>query len=253
MADVSVPSGDGCATAMVGGHVLQSMVKTMDCGGSAATVALRRFVAAIISLSTVTITCAAAHASMEMSYVASAIEAARRYSLDPRVFLAIGWHESHLDPWAGPPVHKGRPMSSASGMWQILAAPDTLKDLGLSKADRTNYARATPAMAQYLSRQQDRLRQMGIDPTPGRIYMTWNVGPGMALAIMNSEPSETIERIANRMLAKYGQQFITKWLHNNPSLYRPGMTAGQIAANYELQMAKDMRAVDPYLAAGAAG
>jgi hypothetical protein len=215
-------------------------------------VSLRQLAAVIVSLSIVTIACAAAHASTEMSFVASTIEAARRNSLDPRVFLAIGWHESHLNPWAGPPVHKGRPMSTATGMWQIIAAPDTLKDLGLSKADRTNYARATPAMAHYLARQQDRLRQMGIDPTHGRIYMTWNVGPGMALAILNSNANETIENIANRMLVKYGQKFIAKWLHNNPSLYRPGMTAGQIAANYEQQMAKDMRTVDHYLAPGAA-
>jgi len=93
---------------------------------------------------------------------------------------------------------------------------------------------------------------VGIDPTPGRLYMTWNVGPGMALAILNSNPNETIESIANRVLAKYGPKFIVKWLHNNPSLYRPGMTASQIAANYELQMAKDMRTVDHYLAPGAA-
>jgi hypothetical protein len=224
----------------------------MDCSGSIAIVALRRCVAAIASVSMVAIGCAAAQASTEISYVASTIEAARHYSLDPRVFLAIGWHESHLNPWAGPPVHKGRTMSSAAGMWQILAAPDTLKDLGLSKADRTNYARATPAMAQYLSRQQDRLRQMGFEPTPGRIYMTWNVGPGMAVAILNAEPGETIESIANRLLAKYGQKFIAKWLRNNPSLYRPGMTSGEIAANYELQMARDMRAVDHYLVPGTA-
>src|SRR5215472_14729490 len=169
----------------------------MDCSGSTAIVALRRLVAAIASLSICFIAGAPAYASTKMSYVASTIEAARRHSLDPRVFLAIGWHESHLNPWAGPPVHKGHPMSSATGMWQILAAPDTLKDLGLSKSDRTNYARATPAMAQYFSRQQDRLRQVGIDPTPGRLYMTWNVGPGMALAILNSNPNETIESIAN--------------------------------------------------------
>jgi len=224
----------------------------MDCSGSTAIVALRRLVAAIASLSIVVIAGAPAYASTKMSYVASTIEAARRHSLDPRVFLAIGWHESHLNPWAGPPVHKGHPMSSATGMWQILAAPDTLQELGLSKADRTNFARATPALAQYLSRQQDRLWKMGIDPTPGRLYMTWNVGPGMALAILHSEPSETIESIANRVLAKYGKKFIAKWLHNNPSLYRPGMTAGQIAANYELQMARDMRAVDHYLAPGTA-
>jgi hypothetical protein len=221
----------------------------MDCSGSTAIMALRRLVAAIASLSIIFIAGAPAHASTKMSYVASTIEAARSHSLDPRVFLAIGWHESHLNPWA---VHKGHPMSSATGMWQILAAPDTLQELGLSKADRTNYARATPAMAQYFSRQQDRLRHMGIDPTPGRLYMTWNVGPGMALAILHSEPGETIESIANRVLAKFGQKFIAKWLHNNPSLYRPGMTAGQIAANYELQMARDMRVVDHYLAPGTA-
>jgi hypothetical protein len=210
-------------------------------------------VATVGSLSIVAIASATAHASTEMPHVASAIEAAHRHSLDPRVFLAIGWHESRLNPQAGPPVHKGRPMSSATGMWQILAAPDTLKELGLSRADRTNYDIATPAIAQYFSRQQDRLRQMGLDPTPGRTYMTWNVGPGMATAILNAKPRERIESIAHRMLAKYGRKFIAKWLRNNPSLYRPGMTAREIAANYETQMSKDMKAVERYLAPDTAG
>ena len=144
-------------------------------------------------------------------------------------------------------MQKGRPMSSAIGMWQILAAPDTLRELSISRADRTNYDRATPAIAQYFARQQERLRQMGIDPTPGRIYMTWNVGPGMAAAILNAKPRERIESIARRMLAKYGRKFIAHWLRNNPSLYRAGMTASEVAANYELQIAEDMKAVDRHL------
>ncbi len=91
---------------------------------------------------------------------------------------------------------------------------------------------------------------MGIDPTPGKTYMTWNVGPGMATAILSAKPTEKIENIAHRMLAKYGRKFITQWLRSNPSLYRPGMTASQIAANYELQMAKNMMAVGRYLVEG---
>ena len=218
--------------------------------GTTATMALRRLTAVVGSLSILAIGSHAACASSETQHIVSAIEAAYRHSLDPRLLLAIGWHESRLNPQAGQPKQKGRPMSSAIGMWQILAAPSTLRELGISKADRTNYDRATPAVANYFSRQQERLRQMGIDPSPGKTYMTWNVGPGMAAAILSAKPSETIESIAHRMLAKYGRKFIAQWLRNNPSLYRPGMTASQIAANYELEMTKNMMAVDRYLAEG---
>jgi soluble lytic murein transglycosylase-like protein len=192
------------------------------------------------------------HAS-ETPHIKDAIDAARRNDLDPRVLLAIGWHESRLNPAAGQPKNKGRAMSSAVGMWQILAARDTLQELGIAKQDRTNYARSTPALANYLSRQQDRLRKVGLEPTPGRTYMTWNVGPGMASAILGATSGESIDNIARRALAKYGPKFIGKWLRNNPSLYRPGMTAGQVAANYELQMKKDMKAVERYLPPSTSG
>ena len=148
---------------------------------------------------------------------------------------------------------KGRAISSATGMWQILAASDILRELGIGKDDRTNYDLVTPAVAQYFSRQRERLRQMGIEPTPGKTYMTWNVGPGMAVAILNARPSERIETIASRMLAKHGRKFIAKWLRNNPSLYRPSMTASQVAANYELKMDQNMKAVERYLASSATG
>jgi hypothetical protein len=183
----------------------------------------------------------------EIPHIREAIDAARRHELDPRIFLAIGWHESRLNPAAGQPKSKGRAMSSAVGMWQILAARDTLQELGIAKQDRTNYARSTPALANYLSRQQNRLRKMGFEPTPGRIYMTWNVGPGMATAILRAASGELIDNIARRALAKCGPKFIAKWLRNNPSLYRPGMTAGQVTASYESQIRQDMKAVQRYL------
>jgi soluble lytic murein transglycosylase-like protein len=183
----------------------------------------------------------------EIPHIREAIDAARRHDLDPQIFLAIGWHESRLNPDAGQPKNKGRAMSLAVGMWQILAARDTLQELGIAKQDRMNYARSTPALANYLSRQQDRLRNVGLDPTPGRTYMTWNVGPGMARAILSATSGESIDSVARRALAKYGPKFIGKWLRNNPSLYRPGMTAGQVASNYELQMKRDMKAVERYL------
>lgn len=48
-------------------------------------------------------------------------------------------------------------------------------------------------------------------------------------------------------------RLIAKWLRNNPSLYRPYMTASQVAANYELKMDKNMKAVERYLAPSATG
>jgi soluble lytic murein transglycosylase-like protein len=231
---------------------LKKTARTRMCA-STAIGALGRLIAAVGSLSILAIGSHAAHASAEPSHIVSTIEAANRNSVDPRLLLAIGWQESRLNPEAGQPVRKGRAMSSAIGMWQILAASDTLRELGISKDDRTNYDRATPAVANYFSRQQERLRQKGIDPTPGKIYMTWNMGPGMAAAILSAKPSEKIDSLARRMLAKYGGKFIALWLRNNPSLYRPGMTASQIAANYELQMAKNMKAVEHYLVSSATG
>jgi hypothetical protein len=204
---------------------------------------LMAFLSGFLSLTVAPQMVAAANAP----HVETAISAARENGVDARVFLAVGWYESRLNPSAGLPTRKGQPMSSAVGMWQILAARDTLKELGIAKQDRTNYERTTPAVAQYFSRQQDRLRYMGFDPTPGRTYMTWNVGPGMTAAILKAKSDERIDSIAHRTLAKHGPKFIRKWLRNNPSLYRSGMTAGQVAANYELKMAQSMKAVDHYL------
>jgi hypothetical protein len=91
--------------------VLKRTVGTWGRGGRTAIAALWRLLTTVGGLSIVAIASHAAHASAETPHIAFAIEAARRHSLDPRVFLAIGWHDSRLDPQAGLPMQKGRPMS----------------------------------------------------------------------------------------------------------------------------------------------
>ena len=220
----------------------ECFVVSHRCSVSAAT----WLVALAVALFTLSTAPRLAHATVP-EHIVDAIEAARDHNIDPQVFLAIGWRESRLDPNMGQPMQKGKPMSSAVGMWQILSAQDTLSELGLGKQERKDYARATPALAAYFERQKERLKDLGFDPTPGKLYMTWNVGPGMAAAILNAKPFERIEAIARRALRKYGRKFIAQWLRNNPSMYKKGMTATEVAANYEVQMKKDMKAVERFL------
>jgi hypothetical protein len=87
----------------------------------------------------------------------------------------------------------------------------------------------------------------GQQPTPGKLYMTWNVGPGAAAAIMAANPNTPIEQVLTRVWANKGANFINTALSNNPSMYRRGMTVGQVIANYERKMTGAMASTEGYI------
>lgn len=181
-------------------------------------------------------------------HVAGIIDAANESGLSPGFMLGVAKIESNVNPNASSPIGKnGHAMSSATGMWQILAAPDTLNDLGISKDDRTNYAVATPAIGRYFARQKSAIEARGQQATPGKLYMTWNVGPGAAAAVMSADPNTPIEQVLSRVWANKGPSFVNQALSNNPSMYRRGMTVGQVIANYEAKMNGAMNATKGYV------
>lgn len=185
---------------------------------------------------------------MAEPHIAGIVDAANDNGLNPGFMLGVAQIESKVNPKAGMPTKRdGTVMSSATGMWQILAAPDTLGDLGISKEDRTNYDVATPAIARYFARQKASIEAKGMSATPGKLYMTWNIGPGAAAAVMSADPNTPIERVLTRVWARKGPAFIRKALQNNPSMYRPGMTVGQVVANYEAKMTNAMGSTKGYL------
>lgn len=185
---------------------------------------------------------------MAEPHIAGTITAANDAGIDPRTALAIGMLESTLDPKKGNPKREdGTIASSAIGMWQILAAPDTLNELGISKEDRTNYAVATPAIMRHLARNNERLKAAGISPTPGKTYMTWNIGPGAAMAVMRADPDASIETVLSRVWAHKGPAWVEQALGNNRHMYRRGMTVRQVIDNYERKVAGAEKSVQGYI------
>jgi hypothetical protein len=185
---------------------------------------------------------------MAEPHVAGIIDAANDSGLNPRFMLGVAKIESNVNPKAGNPMRRdGTAMSSAAGMWQILAAPDTLGDLGISKEDRMNYDVATPAIGRYFAKQKAAIEARGGQATPGKLYMTWNIGPGATAAVMSADPSTPIETVLSRVWASKGPNFINTALSNNPSMYKRGMTVGQVLANYERKMDGAMKSSEGYI------
>ncbi len=175
-------------------------------------------------------------------HLSTTITNAQAQGFDPSTMLAIGWIESRLNPDAGRPTRRdGTQMSSAEGMFQVLAgdsssARATRDALGISKEDVRDVDKVSTALSAFLVRKQEWMRANRIDPTPGKTYMMWNMGEGAAAAVMRANPNERIEVVLTRVWASQGPKFLHDALHNNPSMYRPGMTVGQVIANYEAKM-----------------
>lgn len=174
-------------------------------------------------------------------HISTTITNAQAQGADPQLMLAIGWIESELNPAAGRPMRNGREMSSAEGMFQVLAgdnkvAAATRKALGISRADVRDVDKVSTALSAFLVRKQEWMRSNNIEPTPGRTYMMWNLGEGAAAAVMRANPNERIELVLSRVWASQGAEFVQTALSNNPSMYRPGMTVGQVIANYETKV-----------------
>lgn len=163
---------------------------------------------------------------------------------DPKVALGIGWIESRLDAGHKGPIRKdGTRMSSAEGGWQILDG--VARNFGLEKADKFDPDKSTGAVMRHFADNERRLKDAGYDATPGQVYMMWNVGEGVARNILRANPNTPIEQI---IYASYPSRpgFAAQVLANNPSLYKAGMTAGQVVESYERKMASAMTATAGY-------
>ncbi|WP_072395464.1 hypothetical protein [Hyphomicrobium sp. CS1GBMeth3] len=182
-------------------------------------------------------------------HISTTIANAQAQGADPQTILAIGWIESRLNPNAGRPTRKdGTQMSSAEGMFQVLAgdnptAEATRNALGLTRADVRDVNKVSAGLSTFLVRKQEWMRANGIEPTPGKTYMMWNLGEGAAAAVMRANPNERIETVLSRVWASKGPAFVQTALNNNPSMYKPGMTVGQVIANYEQKMGSAKNAV----------
>lgn len=184
-------------------------------------------------------------------HIKTTILNAKAAGVDPAVMLGIGNYESRLNPAQGNPIGKdGKPMSSAVGMFQVIASPDTLAALGISEKDRYDVDKVSAGLSRYIQRNTEKMQASGIDPTPGKQYMMWNVGEGLAWNILRANPNESIDNVVYRTygnrLTKSGELFADVVLRNNPSLYRSGMTVGQVLQNYDAKMAQSMKEVEKY-------
>lgn len=156
------------------------------------------------------------------------VRAANDAGVDPSTMLAIGKIESGLR--VDPPSN-GK--STAAGVFQILDAEDTLEELGLTSAQRKDPVLAASAAATYIKRQTDVMLSKNIPVTPGKQYMTWQLGPGVALATMQSSPDTPMSDVVNRVLSNRSPEYRAKFMAANPGFYGPGVTAGQVVTNFE--------------------
>lgn len=164
--------------------------------------------------------------------------------IDPRVGVAIGWIESRLNMNHGKPIGRdGRPMSSAEGGWQILDG--VARDFKLTPEEKRDPEKATAAVMAHFAQNKALIEKKGITATPGKIYMYWNVGQGVADRILKADPNTPIEQI---IYSAYPSRpgLAATVLRNNPSMYRAGMTAGDVIQNYEVQMARAQTATAKY-------
>ena len=176
-------------------------------------------------------------------HIKDVVNGANNFGVDPRTMLAIGQIESRLDPKAGRPGT----LSTAEGMFQVIDDKDTLDELGITKDQKFDTALVSSRLSAYVQRKTEVMKRQGIPVTPGKQYMFWNMGPGVALATMKSDPNVPIDTIINRVLSNKSPEFRASFLRNNPSMYKSGMTAGEVVANYDRQMASATSATSKYV------
>lgn len=180
--------------------------------------------------------------------VDSALKWAPVHGVDPKVALAIAQIESKLNPKHGKPIGRdGKAMSSAEGGWQII--DEMARYFGLSRDQKFDPDASSNAVIQYLAKSQSRLKELGHEATPGKTYMFWNMGQPLAERVLSADPSTPIEQVI-RSTYLSRPALAEQVLRNNPSMYRPGMTVGEVLANYERQMDRASRVVEPYLRGG---
>jgi len=192
---------------------------------------------------------AEANSAVLPPHISTTITNAQAQGADPEMMLAIGWIESRLNPEAGRPRRRdGTEMSSAEGMFQVLAgdnriAAATRNALGIRREDVKNVDKVSSALSAFLVRKQEWMRANRIEPTPGKTYMMWNMGEGAAAAVMRANPNARIETVLSRVWSSMGPKFLQEALYNNPSMYKPGQTVGQVIANYEAKVQSAKNAV----------
>lgn len=168
----------------------------------------------------------------------SVVNGANDAGVEPRVLLSIYSVESAFGKITT------NPLSSGTGPFQVLDQKDTLDELGITRDQRNDITIVAPALAAFIKRKTDYMVSKGITPTPGKQYMFWNVGPGVAEAVMKADPNTPMEDIVNRTLSKRSPEFRKQVMTNNPSLYGPGMTAGQVLDSFERKMASAGKEAD---------
>lgn len=188
--------------------------------------------------------------------VKQSIAAAEGVGYNGNRIAAIGKLESDLNPNMGSMAGTSTP-SSAYGMFQVLAgnsrnAVATRAALGVTQEDvlSNNYGKIAAGLSQHIIRESEKLKAAGINPTPGTDYMIWNIGPAATKAIMTANPNERVEDVLARVWGgSMSPAELQRSLTNNPGMYKPGMSVGQVRANYEGKMAGAMKSTE-YLVTG---
>lgn len=183
-------------------------------------------------------------------HISTTVANAQAAGEDPHFMLSLGWIESRLNPNAGMPTRKdGTVMSSATGMFQVLGgdntdAAATRAAIGIQRGEEHDVAKVTTGLANYMIRNEDRMKSVGIEPTDGKKYMMWNMGEGLGWAMLKANPNTPVENVVYSVYRNRDPSYAYRVLHNNPSMYRPGMTVGQVIQNYENQMSAAGTQVD---------
>lgn len=183
-------------------------------------------------------------------HLKTVVNSAADAGVNSQTMLAIARVESDLNPNAGSPVGKdGKPMSSAVGMFQVIADPSTLQELGITEDQRKDVSAVAPALASYIKRKTDYMTAKGIDPTPGKQYMFWNLGPGVASSLLTARPTDDAESVIDRTLSKRSPAFRATYKRNIGAFFKPGMPVAEVVANYERKMSTAAKSVAGYVAA----
>lgn len=159
------------------------------------------------------------------------VNGANDAGVDPRVLLSVYSIETDFG------RIKSNAKSSAQGPFQIIAEQSTLDEMGLTADQRDDINVVAPKAAAFLARKTDYMKSRGIEPTPGKQYMYWNLGPGVATAVLKADPNTPFSDVVNTTLSNQSPKYRAEYLGNNPRLYNAGMTVGQVLESYEKNMA----------------
>ncbi len=179
-------------------------------------------------------------------------DAASAAGVDPAALFAIGHIESRNQDNRGNPVINGRVASSAVGRFQVIRARSTLRGLGISEQDRFDINKTAPAMADYYRRQAASLKASGFRGDTAEVYMTWNIGPSPARALLRaaqSRPGASFASVIVPILKRsgHGPGFINQYLRNNPAFYNANTPVGTVVNRYRNKINNARKATNSLL------